>query len=77
MVGLDTTHRSSGNNQPDPFECMLIDLQSARISFVSAVMQFRFAPAKEHKRLTRRATVAFLRLQRLTEAAANLLDESV
>jgi len=77
MVELDSTHASSGNNRPDQIESMLIHLQTARIAFVSAVMQFRFAPVKEHKRLTRRATIAFFRLQRSTQAAAKLLDEPV
>jgi hypothetical protein len=55
-------------------DSMLLTLQSARIAFVGYVMQLRYAPEADHSRLLRRALIAFLRLQRLIDAAAAVLD---
>jgi hypothetical protein len=57
-----------------PLESMLLTLQSARIEFVGAIMQLRYEPEAAHKRILRRTVVAFLKLQRVSEAAAALLD---
>ena len=69
---MSTTANSS--DHAVPLESMLITLQSARIKFVGAIMQLRYEPETAQNRILRRAIVAFLRLQQVSEAAASLLD---
>jgi hypothetical protein len=64
----------SSANDRDRIEDMLLDLQSGRVAFIGAVMQLRYTADPGQPRVLRRAVVAFLRLQRLSQAAAELLD---
>jgi hypothetical protein len=74
MGPLASISYASTDDQHDQIDAMLIALQSGRIAFVSAIMRLRFEPQTDHHRVIRRAVVTFLRLQRLSEAAAELLD---
>jgi hypothetical protein len=64
----------SSVNDRDRIEEMLLALQSGRVAFVGAVMRLRYTADTGHARVLRRVVVAYLRLQRLSEAAAELLD---
>lgn len=77
MGPLASMPYASTDDQRDQIDAMLIDLQSSRIAFVSAIMRLRHEPHTHHHRIIRRAIVTFLRLQRLSEAAAELLDATL
>lgn len=74
MRPLTSTRPASVGDQREQIDAMLIEVQSARIAFVSAIMRLRHEPKSHHRRIIRRAVVTFLRLQSVSEAAAEFLD---
>jgi len=73
MRPLASMPQASKEDQRTQIDMMLMELQSGRIALVSAIMQFRHEPQTLDRRMIRRALVSYLRLQKLTEAAAKLL----
>jgi len=74
MGSLVETPSVSSDEVRDQIDVMLVALQSSRVALVSTIMRLRYPPYAGHHRVIRHAVIAFVRLQRLSEAAAELLD---
>ena len=73
MRPLGPIPHASDDDRRKQVDTILVELQSGRIALVSAIMRFRHEPQTHHRRMIRRAVVSFIRLQKLTEAAATFL----